>query len=716
MNDKNATSTAPVDRPAAIRNIALVGHTGAGKTTLVEALLHAAGAIPRMGRIEDGSTVSDHDEAEVRQQRSVALSLCSFQYDGVKVNLLDTPGYGDFVGELRAGLRAADGALFVVSAADGIDGATQLLWDECADVGMPRAVVITRLDSPRADFERMVAICQRVLGDKHDSSVLPLYLPLESDDGHVGGLIGLLSQRIMDYSGGARVEREPDDEHIPLIADQRDALIEAIIAESEDETLMDRYLAGEAIDTKVLIDDLETAVARGSFYPVLAAAVPPQGSPDSGPIIGMAELLEVLTSAVPSPVEHELPAVTRPDGSPHEPLSCDPEGPLVAEVVKTASDPYVGRLSLVRVFSGTLRPDAPVHVSGHTTGHVEHDVEEKVGHLTTGFGKTTRPVTQCIAGDIVQIGRLLRAETGDTLSAKDDPLLIQAWQLPEPLLPIAIKAHSKQDEDKLAQGLARLVAEDPTVRLERSHETGQQLLWCMGEAHVDVLLERLRTRHGVELDQVPVRVPLRETFGAEASGHGRHVKQSGGHGQFGVVDLTVRPLPVGEGYRFLDKTVGGSVPHQFVPSVDKGVRAQLERGLLAGYPVVDVEVVLTDGKAHSVDSSDMAFQMAAGLALKDAAAKGAMVLLEPVLSIAVEIADGQLGAVMNDLSTRRGRVSGTEPDGSGRTIVRAEVPETELLRYPLELRALSQGTGRFTREYLRHEPMPAALAAAFRNA
>ncbi|BEP16107.1 elongation factor G-like protein EF-G2 [Acidothermaceae bacterium B102] len=715
MSDKHATSSAPVDRPSAIRNIALVGHTGAGKTTLVEALLHAAGAIPRMGRVEDGTTASDHDEAEIRQQRSVALSLCSFTYAGVKVNLLDTPGYGDFVGELRAGLRAADGALFVVSAADGIDGATQQLWDECADIGLPRAVVITRLDSPRADFERMVAICQRVLGDKHDASVLPLYLPLESDDGHIGGLIGLLSQRIMDYSGGTRVERDPDDEHIPLIADQRDALIEAIIAESEDETLMDRYLAGEDVDTKVLIDDLETAVARGSFYPVLAAAVPPQVAPDSPPVIGMVELLEVLTSAFPSPLEHEVPAVTRPDGRPHDPLVCDPEGPLVAEVVRTASDPYVGRVSLVRVFSGTLRPDAPVHVSGHTTGHAEHDVDEKVGHLTTGFGKTLHPVSQCVAGDIVLIGRLMRAETGDTLSAKDDPLLIQAWDLPQSLLPIAVEARSKADEDKLAQGLARLVAEDPTVRLERSHETGQQLLWCMGEAHIDVLLERLRQRHGVELDQVPVRVPLRETFGAEASGHGRHVKQSGGHGQFAVVDLTVRPLAAGEGYRFVDKTVGGSVPHQFVPSVDKGIRAQLERGLVAGYPVVDVEVVLTDGKAHSVDSSDMAFQTAAGLALKDAAAHGALVLLEPVLSVAVDVGDGQLGAVMNDLSTRRGRVSGTEPDGAGRTVVHAEVPETELLRYPLELRALSQGTGRFSRDYLRHEPMPPALAGAFRQ-
>src|SRR5690348_8767344 len=349
-----AVGKAPVaGEPGRIRNVVLVGHSGAGKTTLAEALLVATGTIPRAGRVEDGTTVSDFDEAEVRQQRSISLTLAPFEHAGVKVNLLDTPGYADFTGDLRAGLRAADAALFVVSAADGIDGTTRMIWEECATVGMPRAVVITRLDSPRADFEETLLAAQSALGE----SVLPLYLPMHADDGSVGGVIGLLSQQIFDYSSGERQQRDPDPEHLPLINEHRNALIEGIIAESEDETLMDRYLGGEDIDVKVLVDDLETAVARGSFYPVLAAC--------SGNGLGMTELLEVLTSAFPSPLEHPLLPVTRPDGSAVEPLTCDPAGRLCAEVVKTTTDPYVGRISLVRVFSGTLQPDSVLHVSGH---------------------------------------------------------------------------------------------------------------------------------------------------------------------------------------------------------------------------------------------------------------------------------------------------------------------------------------------------------------
>jgi elongation factor G len=707
MADKNPTGAAvgkapAADEPARIRNVVLVGHSGAGKTTLVEALLVATGTIPRAGRVEDGTTVSDFDEAEVRQQRSISLTLAPFEHDGIKVNLLDTPGYADFTGDLRAGLRAADAALFVVSAAEGIDGTTRMIWDECAAVGMPRAVVITRLDSPRADFDETLAACKVAFGD----GVLPAYLPLHADDGSVGGLIGLLSQQVIDYSGGSRAQRDPDPEHLPLIAEHRNALIEGVIAESEDETLMERYLGGEDIDIKVLIDDLETAVARGTFYPVLTAC--------AGTGLGMQELLEVLTAAFPSPVEHPLLPVTRPDGSPTEPLTCDPAERLCAEVVKTTTDPYVGRISLVRVFSGTLQPDSVLHVSGHglaDRGHDDHDVDEKVGALSCSLGKAQRPVPHAIAGDLVAIAKLARAETGDTLSSKDDPLLVHAWDMPEPLLPVAIQAKSKADEDKLSTGLQRIVAEEPTVRLERNIETHQLVLWCMGEAHSDVLIDRLKSKYGVEVEPVPLRVPLRETFADPAEGHGRHVKQSGGHGQFAVCDVRFEPLPSGSGFEYNVKIYGGSVPQQFIPSVEKGIRAQMEHGAAAGYPVVDLRATLTDGKAHAVDSSDMAFQIAGGLALKDAAAKTQVLLLEPVLDLLVMVADDYVGAVMSDLSTRRGRVTGTEPVGNnGRTLVRAEVPEIEVTRYAIDLRSLSHGTGTFTRNYLRHEPMPQHVA------
>jgi elongation factor G len=697
--------------PPTVRNVVLVGHSGAGKTTLVECLLAATGTIPRAGSVPAGTTVSDYDEAEHRQQRSVNLSVAPLLADSasggqVKINLLDAPGYADFVGDLRAGLRAADAALFVVSAIDGIDDTTRVLWDECAAVDMPRAIVVTKLDSPRADFDEALAVCQ----DSFGSGVLPVYLPLprKADTDPVPGLIGLLSSCVFEYSDGARSSRDATPEEATLLDGNRSALIEGIIAESEDETLMDRYLGGEDLDIDTLIDDLETAVARGSFYPVLAA------SALDG--LGSAEILEVLTSAFPSPQEHVLPAITRPDGgrAPSLPVA-DPKGPLLAEVVKTTTDPYVGRVSLVRVFSGTLRPDQPVHVSGHgqaDRGHPDHDLDEKIGVLSVPLGKTLQPLTECSAGDICAVTKLAHAETGDSLSAKDEPLLIEAWAMPDPLLPLAIRAHSKADEDKLSTGLGRLVAEDPTLRLEQSPETAQLILWCMGEAHADVLLDRLKAKFGVSVDTVALRVPLRETFLGPASGLGRNVKQTGGHGQFAICRIEVEPLPSGTGFEFVDRIVGGVIPRQLIPSVEKGVRAQMERGVAAGFPVVDLRVTLVDGKAHSVDSSDMAFQIAGQLALKEAAKSASLALLEPVLELAVLLPDDYVGAVMSDLASRRGRVVGTEPVGTGgRTLVRAEVPEIEVTRYAVDLRSLTHGSGTFSRHYLRHEPMPTALAA-----
>ncbi|HYN97019.1 MAG TPA: elongation factor G-like protein EF-G2 [Pilimelia sp.] len=708
--EKGVTGPAPVvEDPSRVRNVVLVGHSGAGKTTLAEALLAATGTISRAGSVIEGSTVCDTDPAAVKQQRSVSLACAPLVHDGIKVNLLDTPGYADFVGELRAGLRAADAALFVVSSVDGMDAATAALWEECAAVGMPRAVAVTRLDHQRADFEETVALCQRVFGD----NVIPLYLPMHGDDGHsIVGLLGLITQRVFDYSDGyPPAVREPDAEHLPAIIEARNELIEGIIAESEDETLMDRYLAGEDIETSVIIEDLEKAVARGHFYPVVPVCS------ETG--VGMDALLELLTAAFPTPGEHALPVVTGIDGSPRQPLTCDPAGPLVAEVVKTTIDSYVGRVSLVRVFSGTLRPEQVLHISGHgleERGHRDHDADERIAHVYSPLGSALREIPACVAGDICAITKSGTAETGDTISTKDNPLLMAPWEMPEALLPVAIVAKTRADEDTLAKNLGRLVAGDPTMRLERNPETHQLVLWCMGEAHADVVLDRLRGG-GVDLDTEPVRVALRETFAAPARGHGRHVKQSGGHGQYAVCDIEVEPLPRGSGFQFVDKIVGGVVPHNYIPSVEKGVRAQMDRGIVAGYPVVDVRVTLFDGKAHSVDSSDAAFQTAGGLALREAAEKGQVTLLEPVDEVTIRVPDSYVGAVMSDLSGRRGRVLGTEPDPATaeRTLVRAEVPATELVRYAVELRAMTSGAGTFRRRFARHDPIPGHLADQIRK-
>jgi elongation factor G len=695
-----AGRTSAAGQPESVRNVVLVGHSGAGKTTLAEALLVATGTIQREGRVEDGSTASDFDEVEIRQQRSVNLTLVPFTHEGVKVNLLDTPGYADFTGDLRAGLRAADAALFTVSAADGVDGLTRMLWEECAAAGTPRAVVITKIDHQRADFDEALAACREAFGE----SVAPLYLPV-GEQGNVKGLIGLLSQRFYDYSSGTRTDTDIPAAEQDRVAEARGSLIESIIQESENETLMDSYLSGAELDIKGLIEDLETAVARGSFYPVLASSAPHH--------IGLDELLEVITQAFPSPAEHPMPAVTTADGKPVNGLRTDPDGPLLAEVVKTTSDPYVGRVSLVRVFSGTLRPDAVVHVSGHgraASGHADHDEDERLGAITSPLGKQQRPVASCPAGDICAVAKLATAETGDTLSDKDKPLLMEAWTMPEPLLPVAIQAKSKADEDKLSQALARLVAEDPTLRLENNAETHQLVLWCMGEAHADLALDRLSSRYGVGVETVELRVPLRETVAGKAQGLGRNVKQSGGHGEYGIVHVEIEPLGSGGGFEFVDKIVGGVVPRQFIPSVEKGVKSQMEMGVLAGYPMVDIRVTLFDGKAHSVDSSDMAFQKAGRAGLKDAAAKAHVQLLEPVDELAVLVPDEYVGAVMSDMSSRRGRVLGTEPVAGGRTLIRAEVPELEIIRYAIDLRSMSHGTGSFTRNYLRYEPLPSHLA------
>ncbi len=693
MSPRAASSApAPVATdPVQLRNVVLVGRAGSGKTTLFDQLI--------------ADTTADYRPRPAPVDRSVQMSLAAIDLGRIIVNLIDTPGYPDFVGELRAGLRAADAAVFVVSATDGLDAATTMLWNECAAVDMPRAVVVTRLDAQRAHVDATIASCREVLGD----GVLPLYLPVHAPDGAVTGNVGILSRQLYDYSSGDRVVSDIDEAQTAEIDGPRSELIEAIITESEDDGLLDRYLGGEEVDLDVVVADLLTAVAKGTLYPLVPV------STDTS--VGIKELFYLIAAAFPPPTRHPLPTATTIHGVALEPLRCDPAGPLVAEVVRTASDSYVGRLSVVRVFRGTLTPDTPVHISGHWSafaghdiaGHPEHDDDERIGALSSPLGDVLRPRGPAVAGDICVVAKLSHAETSDTLSAKDTPLVIEPWVLPEALLPVAIKPRTKSDEDKMAPALQRLSAEDPSMRLEHNPQTHQVVLWTMGQAHVDVLLARLTDRFGVSVETEEVKVPLRETFSVPAQGHGRHVKQSGGHGQYAVCDITVEPLPRGSGFEFVDKVVGGSVPRQFISSVEKGVRAQTELGCLAGHPMVDLRVTLTDGKAHSVDSSDMAFQTAGALALRDAASDRTVTLLEPVDRVRVQVADEYLGAVLADLQSRRVRVNGTESAEDGHTAVIADVPRSEIIRYAVDLRSVSHGTGSFTREPAGYEEMPAQL-------
>ncbi len=672
-----------VSSPEQIRNVVLVGPSQGGKTTLVEALLLASGALNRAGSIVEHNTVCDFDESERAHERSSSLAVAPTLHAGCKVNLIDTPGYADFVGEVRAGLRAADCALFVVAANEPVDESTRQLWRECDAVDMPRAVVVTKLDHARADFDATL----RATRDAFGAGVLPVVVPQ-------GGTV----VKLLD--GSATDER-------------RDTLIEAVIEESEDETLMERYLGGEQVDEEVLVRDLEKAVALARLHPVIAVCA------NDGR--GCLELLDLCVRGFPAPPEHPAQDAFTPSGAKAGTVTCDPEAPLVAEVVKTSSDQYVGRVSLVRVFSGTLIPDSAVHVSGHfsaffteDTGREDHDEDERIGALSHPFGQNQVSASRVVAGDIGVIGRLSRAETGDTLSSPGQARVLKPWTMPTALLPVAIEVLSRSDEDKLSPALARLRAEDPSLRVEMNAETGQVVLWVMGEAHAEQALDRLRSRYGVGVAPEDVVIPLRETFTAFAKGHGRHVKQSGGHGQYAICDVEVEPLPQGAGFEFVDKVVGGAVPRQFIGSVEKGVRAQMQRGVSRGYPVVDIRVTLTDGKSHSVDSSDAAFQSAGALALREAAESGEVALLEPYDDVTVVVPSSHVGAVMSDLSARRGRLMGTEEvtgeAGGDRASVRAAVPQSELVRYAIDLRGTTHGAGTFTRTFAHYELMPDQLA------
>ncbi len=567
-----------------IRNVVLVGHGSSGKTSLAEALLFLSGASTRLGTIEDGNTVTDFDEEEHRRGISVATALAPLEWNDCKINVLDAPGYADFIGEMRAAMRVADLAIFVVSGVEGVEVQTQVAWNYAEELGLPRMIFVNKLERENASFRRTL----EQLRDTFGKGCAPLNLPLgQEHDFH--GIISVIDVAAFAYKPDGKSSEEPIPEERQARVDEvRTDLLDSV-AETDD-ALLERYLEGGEITREEIVRALHEGIDEATIFPVFCGA--------ATKLIGIDRLADVIVAAGPSPLDR--PPIETEDGKSREAKS---DAPMSALVFKTTTDPYVGRISFFRVYSGTVTAEGQIHNSSQ-------NIDERVGGVFTMRGKTQENVDQIVAGDLGAIAKLNHTLTGDTLADKNDPVVLPRINPPEPLLPKAIEPKSKGDEDKLMIGLHKLIEEDSSVKLERNDETHQTILWGMGDAHLDTVLHHLKDKFSVEVVEVPFIVPYRTTLKSKADALGRHVKQSGGHGQYGICNVRVEPLPRGEGFVYEDKIFGGSIPNQWIPSVEKGVKAAMENGAGTGYPMIDIKVELYDGKYHSVDSSDMAFQLA----------------------------------------------------------------------------------------------------------
>jgi elongation factor G len=668
-----------------IRNVALVGHGGVGKTSLGEALLFTAGVTTRLGKVDDGTSVLDFEPEEKSHKLSISTSLASIEHKKHKVNLLDTPGYDVFLYEAQAALRAADAAVVVVSGETGaIKFETEKVWRYADEFELPRAVFVNRLDKENSSFQAALDALQGAFS----ATFVPVQIPIGAEAGFKG-YVDLLRQVACTFgdASGKPTEGPVPPELADAVRSARDALVEHLV--ETDDALMERYFDGQEIAAAELLHALRKGVLARQFVPVLVGAAAKN--------IGAGALLDFLVEAAPSPADRGEAQGTAPDGTPASRPPAE-DAPFSALVFKTISDPFTGRLNLFRVFSGTLSSDSSVW-------NVNREEEERVGQIVTLLGKEAKPAPAATAGDILALAKLKVTGSGDTLATKAAPIRYAMPQPPEPLMTLAAYPRARGDEEKMGQGLRRMQEEDPTLRLGREEQTHELLVSGMGRLHLDILCERMKRKYAADVELRKMKVPYRETLKGSTKVQGRYKKQTGGRGQFGDTWIEIRPLPRGSGFKFVDKIVGGAIPRQYIPAVEAGIAEAMQGGILAGYPMVDVEVTLFDGKYHDVDSSEMAFKIAGSLGFKKGAAECKPVLLEPVMEVQVRVPDAQMGDVIGDLNSRRGRVLGVDPQ-DGIQVIRAHVPLAEMLEYAPDLRSMTAGRGTFSMAFDHYDEVP----------
>jgi elongation factor G len=672
-----------------IRNVALIGHRGSGKTSLHEALLFEAGVVNRLGRVEDGTTTSDFEPDEQEREMSIGATVSSFDHDERKINLIDTPGDPSFIADTVASLRVADAAVVVVNAVMGVEVHTERLWQRADAEGLARLVYVNMLDRERADFFRALESLQSAFGNH----VVATEIPIGSEH-EVRGVIDLIDMKAFVAQGEGRGAPDPQDIPEELQAqsqEYREKLMDEV-AENSDE-LMERYLEGEEIDHDEIVTVLKRGVTDGKIFPVTCGVATKN--------LGTTRLLEALVEDLPSPAMRG--AVTALDGDGQEiEITPEDDGELIAYVFKTLADPYAGRLNLFRVYSGTLQGDSQV-------ANVTQRAKERIGQILIPRGKEHEQTDELGAGDIGAVAKLKETRAGDVLASKDTKLSFPALQLPAPVMAFAFEAKTKGDEDKAASAIRRLEEEDPTLDVHRDQQTGEQIIAGLTQVHVEVIVDRMKSRFGAEIELHPPRVPYLEAIRKSAQAHGRYKKQTGGRGQFGDCHIEIAPAEAGTGFEFVDEIKGGSIPKGFIPAVEKGVAEAMHHGVLAGYPVKDLRVRLYDGQYHRVDSSENAFKIAGSMAFKEAMEKADPVLLEPIMLLTVAVPEDAVGDVVGDLNSRRGRPLGMEAKGSV-TEIKAEVPMAEVLDYARDLRQITGGRGDYTMEFARHEEIPSHLA------